>query len=199
MGNCGISATTPFVLDPSGSCQIAVSDKHTPLDKKALGKTSFQSTNSGAGEQFLPPDCRAKACQKEFFFSDAGIVFCPSSWVCETGISLLRLQTSSNSSPQSEWFQSGLKFLCGTSCHPPTKVEFSLGGVGGVRAPPPVLGRGDSTALESNSQVVLYASACCRRVGEAVWRSIALWVLPHKTITLLLMIKQACTTEAPAG
>ena len=43
---------------------------------------------------------------------------------------------------------------CGRPCH--------------CGPPPPVLGRRDSTALESDSRVVLYTSASCRRVGEAV-------------------------------
>ena len=32
-----------------------------PPEKKTLGKISFQSTKSGAGEQFLLQDCMAKA------------------------------------------------------------------------------------------------------------------------------------------
>ena len=41
----------------------------TPPEKKALGKTSFQRTEEGAGEQFLPQDCRAKARVKGVFCS----------------------------------------------------------------------------------------------------------------------------------
>ena len=38
-----------------------VCGKSTPPEKTTLGKMSFQSTKSGAGEQFLLQDCRAKA------------------------------------------------------------------------------------------------------------------------------------------
>ena len=33
---------------------------------------------------------------------------------------------------------------------------------------PPVLGRGELAAWQSDSRVALYASACCRRAGEVV-------------------------------
>ena len=56
------------------SCDSRVCEKNTPPEKKTCGKSSFQSTKSGAGEQFLPLDCFAKARAKGFFFTDTGIV-----------------------------------------------------------------------------------------------------------------------------
>ena len=43
------------------SLVIDVCGKSTPPEKNKYGKTSFKSTKSGAGEQFPPPDCKAKA------------------------------------------------------------------------------------------------------------------------------------------
>ena len=40
---------------------LLVSVKNTPPEKKTVGKMSFQSTKAGAGLQFLPLDCMAKA------------------------------------------------------------------------------------------------------------------------------------------
>ena len=42
-----------------------------PPEWKAFKKTSFQSTKSGAGEQFVLLDCRL--APKEFLFTDAEI------------------------------------------------------------------------------------------------------------------------------
>ena len=57
---------TPF---PTGVCE-----KNTPPPKKTFGKTSFQSTKSGSGEQFLLLDSRAWACAKGVcLFTDTGI------------------------------------------------------------------------------------------------------------------------------
>ena len=67
MGNCGTSVMTPFVLTPSGSCQIitGVCEKTHLRRKDNLRMVSFQSTSSRAGEQFLLLDCMAKACIKQ--------------------------------------------------------------------------------------------------------------------------------------
>ena len=52
-----------------------VCEKRTPPGKNILVKTSFQSTKSGGGEQFLPLDCRATARAKEtFLFTDTGTI-----------------------------------------------------------------------------------------------------------------------------
>ena len=64
------SCATTFVT--SGSLPVSV--KKTLPGKNALGKSSFQSTKSGAGEQFLLQDCRAKAAaQGMFLFTDTGM------------------------------------------------------------------------------------------------------------------------------
>ena len=47
---------------------IPVSDKKTPPEKNTLGSISFQSTESGAGLQFLPIDGMAKAVIKGLRF-----------------------------------------------------------------------------------------------------------------------------------
>ena len=52
-------------------------NKNTPLDKKTGGEISFQQIKSGAGLQFLLPDCKARACTKGVFCSDTGIVKSP--------------------------------------------------------------------------------------------------------------------------
>ena len=41
-------------------------------EKETGGKTSFQSTRIGGGEQSLPQDCRGKAAVKGVFFADTG-------------------------------------------------------------------------------------------------------------------------------
>ena len=53
---------------PSGVCE-----KNTPPEKNTCGKISFQSTKSGAGEQFLLQDCRARACAKGTLFSQTPV------------------------------------------------------------------------------------------------------------------------------
>ena len=64
-------------IQSTGACLcvcVCVRDKNTPPEKKMRGKSSFQSTNSGAGLQFLLLDCRAKACTKGLrIFTDTGI------------------------------------------------------------------------------------------------------------------------------
>ena len=57
-------------------------EKHIPLEKKACEKVSLESTESGAGEQFPPLDCKAKARVKGMLLSQTpvagwapGIVF----------------------------------------------------------------------------------------------------------------------------
>ena len=49
-------------------------NKNTPPDEKTHGKISFQSTKSGAGEQFLLQDRRAKADTKAAPFSQTPII-----------------------------------------------------------------------------------------------------------------------------
>ena len=56
-----------------------VCETNTPPEKKTLGKTSLQSAKSGAGEQFLPLDCRANAHIK-------GVVFHRRQCRCFTGL-----------------------------------------------------------------------------------------------------------------
>ena len=48
-------------------------EKNTPPEKKALGKIGFQSTKSGAGEQFLPLDCMATGRVKGMCFSQTPV------------------------------------------------------------------------------------------------------------------------------
>ena len=47
------------IQDPTGVCE----QKHPP-EKSSHWNIGFQSTKSGAGEQFLLLDCRAMACTK---------------------------------------------------------------------------------------------------------------------------------------
>ena len=58
----------------SSSQSIQVSEKHTPLKKTTRGRTSSQSTQSGAGEQFLPLDIGANARRKGVVFSQTPVV-----------------------------------------------------------------------------------------------------------------------------
>ena len=54
----------------------AISDKKKTPEKRTLGNTSFQGTESGAGEQSLPPDCMAKAgvnSKHNVLFTDTGM------------------------------------------------------------------------------------------------------------------------------
>ena len=51
-----------------GEYDTGVSEKNTPPGRKTLWKIGFQSTESGAGMQFLPLDCLAKARAKGVFF-----------------------------------------------------------------------------------------------------------------------------------
>ena len=50
-----------------------VCEKNTPPEKRTLGKIGFRSTKSGAGEQFLPLECKAKACAKAVSFSETPV------------------------------------------------------------------------------------------------------------------------------
>ena len=53
---------------PARRLHAGVCEKNTPPEKNTRWTTSFQSTKSGAGLQFLLWDCRARACaQKECF------------------------------------------------------------------------------------------------------------------------------------
>ena len=49
-----------------------VCEKDTPPGRKTLGETSFENTKPEAGEQFLPPDCKAKPRAKGVLFTDTG-------------------------------------------------------------------------------------------------------------------------------
>ena len=44
-----------------------VCEKNTPPEKRTWGKITFKNTESGAGEQFLQPDCSAEACVNREF------------------------------------------------------------------------------------------------------------------------------------
>ena len=50
-----------------------VCEKNIPPDRKTCGKTSLKNTKSGAGEQFLLLDCRAKARQHIYFLSQTPV------------------------------------------------------------------------------------------------------------------------------
>ena len=52
---------------------IPVFVKRIPLEKKTRGNSSPQSTESGAGEQFLLLDCTARTRAKKCFFRDADL------------------------------------------------------------------------------------------------------------------------------
>ena len=55
--------------------EIITQPSHTPPEKNNDGKAGFQGTKSGAGEQFPPQDCRAKAPTKGVcLFTDTGIL-----------------------------------------------------------------------------------------------------------------------------
>ena len=45
-----------------------VCEKSTPPEQKALGTIGMKITQSGAGEQFLPQDCKAKAYTIKLMF-----------------------------------------------------------------------------------------------------------------------------------
>ena len=50
--------------------------RNTPRDMKMREEISFQSDESGAGQQFLLQDCRAKAGIKGvFLFTDTGMIY----------------------------------------------------------------------------------------------------------------------------
>ena len=51
-----------------------VCGKKTPPEKKTIGKISLQSTKSGAGEQLLPLDCKARAHLEGMFVSWTPVV-----------------------------------------------------------------------------------------------------------------------------
>ena len=57
----------------SGFFHTGVCEQNTPPENDYLGNISLQSAKSGAGEQFLPLDCRAEVHLKEVFLStDSG-------------------------------------------------------------------------------------------------------------------------------
>ena len=60
----------PYCAREELSCgrNTGVCEKSTPPEKSTHRNTSFQSTKSGAGEQFLLLHCRARACAKGFVF-----------------------------------------------------------------------------------------------------------------------------------
>ena len=55
-----------------GAPRARARGKNTPPGRKTRQKTSFQSVKSGAGEQLLPQDCRAKLVTKGVLLPDAG-------------------------------------------------------------------------------------------------------------------------------
>ena len=56
------------VLSARIKYHTGVCEKNTAPEKKACGKISFQSNKSGAGQQLLLQDCRAKARTKGVLF-----------------------------------------------------------------------------------------------------------------------------------
>ena len=50
-----------------------VCDKSTPPEKNSHRNISFRSTESGAGEQFVLPHCRARACTRGVVFSQTPV------------------------------------------------------------------------------------------------------------------------------
>ena len=44
-------------------------NKNIPPEKRTRGKISFKNTKSGAGEQFMPQDCKAEAREKRVILS----------------------------------------------------------------------------------------------------------------------------------
>ena len=52
---------------------------------------SFQSTQSGAGEQFLLLDCRARACAKRTFFSQTP-VWCETMYVGRFALRIFKIK-----------------------------------------------------------------------------------------------------------
>ena len=59
------SANVPCIAQHG--CDTGVCEKNTPPEKE-YGNTSFKNTTSGAGEQFLLLDFKAKACTKGCLF-----------------------------------------------------------------------------------------------------------------------------------
>ena len=57
-----------------------------------------------------------------------------------------------------------------------------------MRDPPPCSPPRDSTALESDARVIPYASACCRRVGEAVGAPHIIIIIIIVIITIIIII-----------
>ena len=51
-----------------------VCEKNTPPEKNTGGEISFESTESGAGEQFPPLDCKVDAHVKGVFSADIGML-----------------------------------------------------------------------------------------------------------------------------
>ena len=55
------------------TCHTGVCERTTPPKNHTRWSVSFQKTKSGAGEQFLLLDCKARACAKIMFLSGTGI------------------------------------------------------------------------------------------------------------------------------
>ena len=65
---------TVFVEFRISDSTTGVSEKNTPPEKNEVRKISLQSAKSGAGEQFLPLDCRAELDPKGVsLFTGTGI------------------------------------------------------------------------------------------------------------------------------
>ena len=62
------TAITLEIYANSVNVDTGVCEKNTPPEKKTCGKITFRSIQSGAGEQFLPQDCRARTRRKGVSF-----------------------------------------------------------------------------------------------------------------------------------
>ena len=80
MEACPVSSPSPFTNPLFGSSRdkMPVSVKKTLLQRRTLGNTGFQSSNSGAGEHFPPMACRARARRTGvlFLFTAYAPTFC---------------------------------------------------------------------------------------------------------------------------
>ena len=66
---------------PAGVCE-----NNTPPERKILGNISLKDTKSGAGEEFMLQDCRARACSKGVFFHRHGYLFHVASVYKDSGL-----------------------------------------------------------------------------------------------------------------
>ena len=59
----------------SGMIHTDVCTKSTPPEKKTGGKSIIENTRSGAGEQSLLQERRAKAHKRNVWFADTGTIY----------------------------------------------------------------------------------------------------------------------------